>query len=378
VDAVSVLVLNAGSSTLKFTLFSGRSTEPMADGTVEEPTLEADLKDAVSGVLDAIRNDLASDPVVAVGHRVVHGGRVFTESVPIDDRVLEEIERLSDLAPLHNPPALAAIGAAQRAIPGVPHVAVFDTAFFADLPPDRHVYPLPYEWYAERGIRRFGFHGISHAYCAGRAAEFLGRSLIGFRAVTCHLGNGCSATATLGGKALATTMGFTPLEGLVMGSRAGSVDPGILLYTMERMGLSAGELDEILQRRSGLLGVSGVSSDFRAVQEAAKEGNRRARLALAIYANSVRSAIGALAVALGGVDALVFTAGVGENAASLREEICRGLACLGLRIDPERNRTLRPDADLAETGSSGRILVLHTREDLHIAREVLRVTGGDL
>ena len=375
---MSVLVLNAGSSTLKFTLFSGRSTEPIAEGTIEEPTLEVDLKDAVSGVLDAIRDDLASDPVVAVGHRVVHGGRVFTESVPIDDRVLEEIERLSDLAPLHNPPALAAIGAAQRAIPGVPHVAVFDTAFFADLPPDRHVYPLPYEWYAERGIRRFGFHGISHAYCAGRAAEFLGRPLTGFRAVTCHLGNGCSATATLGGKALATTMGFTPLEGLVMGSRAGSVDPGILLYAMERMGLSAGELGEILQRRSGLLGVSGVSSDFRAVQEAAKEGNRRARLALAIYADSVRAAIGALAVALGGVDALVFTAGVGENAADPREEICRGLACLGLRLDLERNRTLRPDAELAETGSSGRILILHTREDLHIAREALRVTGGDL
>jgi acetate kinase len=376
VDAVSVLVLNAGSSTLKFTLFSGRSSEPMAEGTVEEPTLESDLKDSVSGVLDAIRDDLASDPVVAVGHRVVHGGRVFTESVPIDDRVLEEIERLSDLAPLHNPPALAAIGAAQRAFPGVPHVAVFDTAFFADLPPDRHVYPLPYEWYAERGIRRFGFHGISHAYCAGRAAEFLGRPLAGFRAVTCHLGNGCSATATLGGKALATTMGFTPLEGLVMGSRAGSVDPGILLYAMERMGLSAGELGEILQRRSGLLGVSGVSSDFRAVQEAAKEGNGRARLALAIYADSVRSAIGALAVATGGVDALVFTAGVGENAASLREEACRGLACLGLRLDPERNRTLRPDADLSAPDASGRILILHTREDLHIAREALRVSGG--
>jgi acetate kinase len=261
-------------------------------------------------------------------------------------------------------------------MPGVSHVAVFDTAFFADLPPDRHVYPLPYDWYMERGIRRYGFHGISHAYCAGRAAEFLGRPPGGLRTVTCHLGNGCSATATLGGKAVATTMGFTPLEGLVMGSRPGSVDPGILLYAMERMGLSAGELGEVLQRRSGLLGVSGISSDFRAVQEAAKEGNGRARLALAIYANSVRAAIGALAVALGGVDALVFTAGVGENAADLREEGCRGLACLGLRLDPGHNRTLRPDADLSAPDSSGRILILHTREDLHIAREALRVSGG--
>jgi acetate kinase len=365
---VSVLVLNAGSSTLKFSLFAGRSTEVAADGIVEHPP-----KDAVAAILASIRNGLASDPVEVVGHRVVHGGRIFTESVPIDDRVLEAIARLSELAPLHNPPALAAIGAARRAIPGVPHIAVFDTAFFADLPPDRHVYPLPYEWYAERGIRRFGFHGISHAYCAGRAVEFLGRPPEGFRAVTCHLGNGCSATATLGGKAVATTMGYTPLEGLMMGSRAGSVDPGILLHAMERMGISRQELDEILQRRSGLWGVSGVSSDFRAVREAANAGNERAVLALAIYAHSVRAAIGALAVALGGVDALVFTAGVGENAAELRQEVCGGLACLGLRLDPDRNRTLHPDADLAAESSLGRILILRTREDLHIAREALRM-----
>lgn len=372
---MSVLALNAGSSTLKFSLFAGRSMELAADGIVEEPALKADLKEGVSAVLSAIRDRLASDPVVAVGHRVVHGGRAFTGSVPVDARVLEEITRLSELAPLHNPPAIAAIAAARTAVPGVPHIAVFDTAFFADLPAERHVYPLPYEWYSERGIRRYGFHGISHAYCAGRAAEFLGRQPEGFRAVICHLGNGCSASATLGGKAIATTMGFTPLEGMVMGSRAGSVDPGILIYAMERMGLSAGELGEVLQRRSGLLGVSGVSSDFRAVQEAAMEGNGRARLALSIYANSVRDAIGTLAVTLGGVDSLVFTAGVGENSAPLRGEVCRGLECLGLRLDPERNRALRPDADIAAAGTGGRILILRTREDLHIARETLRVTG---
>jgi acetate kinase len=368
--AVSVLVLNAGSSTFKFSLFSGRTTEVAADGIVEHPPM-----DAVPAVLASIRGNLAADPVEAVGHRVVHGGRAFTESVTIDDTVTGEIARLSELAPLHNPRALAAIGAARKEIPGIPHVAVFDTAFFADLPPDRHVYPLPYEWYAERGVRRFGFHGISHAYSAGRAAEFLGRPTEGFRAVTCHLGNGCSATATLGGKAVSTTMGFTPLEGLMMGSRAGSIDPGILLHALERMGLSADELDEILQHRSGLWGVSGVSSDFRAVQEAAKAGNGRAKLALAIYAHSVRAAIGALAVALGGVDALVFTAGVGENAGELRQEVCRGLACLGLRLDPGRNRLMRPDADLAAEDSPGRILILRAREDLHIARETLRVSG---
>jgi acetate kinase len=369
--AVSVLVLNAGSSTLKFSLFSGRSAAVAADGILEHPP-----RDAVAAILASIRKPLAADPVDAVGHRVVHGGRALTESVAIDDKVIEEIARLSELAPLHNPPALAAIAAAREAIPGVPQVAVFDTAFFADLPLDRHVYPLPYEWYAERGIRRFGFHGINHAYCAGRAAEFLGLPPEGFRVVTCHLGNGCSATATRGGKAVATTMGFTPLEGLTMGSRAGSVDPGILLHAMERMGLSAEELDEVLQRRSGLLGVSGVSSDFRAVQAAAKSGNRRAALALAIYAHSVRAAIGALAVALGGVDALVFTAGVGENAVDLRQEVCEDLAFMGLRLDPVRNRTLQPDSDLAAEDSRGRILILRAREDLHIAREALRALRG--
>jgi len=347
----------------------------MAEPGERSVVLDSGLADAVRAVLDAVQGDLAADPVVAVGHRVVHGGRAFTESVSIDARVAKDIARLSELAPLHNPPALAAIGAAQDAIHGVPHVAVFDTAFFADLPPDRHVYPLPYEWYAEHGVRRFGFHGISHAYCAGRAAGVIDRPREGFRAVTCHLGNGCSATATRGGRAVATTMGFTPLEGLMMGSRAGSVDPGILLHAMERMGLSAEELGEILQRRSGLWGVSGVSSDYRTVEDAAKEGHERARLALAIYANSVRAAIGSLAVALGDVDALVFTAGVGENAAELREEVCRGLGCLELVLDPGRNRTLRPDADIAASGSSGRILILRTREDLHIAREALRVAG---
>ncbi len=401
---MSVLALNAGSSTLKFVLFAGRSADVAAEGIVEEPpaepgagvarrvratlrvrragapgeraaTLDAGLADAVGAALEAIREELASDPVVAVGHRVVHGGRAFTGSTPIDDRVENEIGRLSELAPLHNPPALAAIGAARKALADVPHVAVFDTAFFANLPPDRHVYALPYEWYAERGIRRFGFHGISHAYCAARAAEFLGRPPEGFRTVTCHLGNGCSATAALGGKAVATTMGFTPLEGLVMGSRAGSVDPGILLHALERMGVAPAELAEILNRRSGLLGVSGVSSDFRTVQDAARQGDARARLALAIYANSVRAAIGSLAVALGGVDTLVFTAGVGENAADLREDVCRGLSCLGLRLDPARNASARPDADVAAEDSPGRILVLHTREELHIAREALRFSG---
>lgn len=400
---MSILVLNAGSSTLKFALFAGRTTRRIVAGIVEgtpaeeggrerrprstlrvrpeegearTAAVDGEPEEAVAAVLSEIRAELASDPVTAVGHRAVHGGKAFTQSTVIGPCVLDEIRRLSELAPLHNPPALAAIGAARRAIPGVPHVAVFDTAHFAALPPERHVYALPYEWYAEHGIRRYGFHGISHAYCARRAARFPSRPAEELKTITCHLGNGCSAAAAVGGKAVATTMGFTPLEGLVMGTRAGSVDPGILLHALERMGLSAAELGEVLQRRSGLLGLSGISSDFRTVQEAAEGGNGRARLALSVYADSVRSAIGSLAAALGGVDALVFTAGVGENAPALREEVCRGLSFLGLRLDPERNRTQRPDADVAADGSPGRILVLHTREDLFIAEETLRVSGA--
>jgi acetate kinase len=370
VGALSVFALNAGSSTLKFSLFAGGSEEILAGGTVEDPPEEA-----LGKIVGAARDAIAADPVVAVGHRVVHGGPRYTGSVQIDAGVEDEISRLSELAPLHNPAALAWIREARRVVPGVPHVAVFDTAFYAGLPPERHVYPLPYAWYEKAGVRRYGFHGISHAYCTARAAEFLRRPLEGFRCVTCHLGNGCSATATLGGKAQATTMGFTPLEGLMMGTRAGSVDPGILIYALERMGLSPRDLDKVLRQESGLLGVSGVSSDFRTVQQAANGGNERARLALAIYADSVRAGIGALAVATGGVDALVFTAGVGENAAELRAEVCRGLSCLGLHLDPGRNRNLRPDADLSQDGTIGRILALHTREDLHIAREALRVSG---
>jgi len=364
---VSVLSLNAGSSTIKYSLFSRQTLDRCAEGTLEDPPA-----DAVPNILARIRDRIEADPVVAVGHRVVHGGRHFRDSVRIDARVLGLISSLAKLAPLHNPPALRAIVAARRALPGVPHVAVFDTAFFADLPPERHVYPLPYAWYEDPGIRRYGFHGISHAYCSARAAEFLRRGDDGFRAVVCHLGNGCSATAVLGGKPVDTTMGFTPMEGLMMGTRAGSIDPGILFYAMERMGITEAELSDLLQRESGLLGVSGVSSDYRKVRDAAAGGHERSRLALAIYAHSIRKAVGALAVTLGGVDALVFTAGVGENAAELREEVCRGLDCLSLRLDPARNRDLRPDADLSADDSGGKILALHTREDLHIAREALR------
>lgn len=390
---MSILVINAGSSSVKFGLFDEQGAGETATGLIDwtaksgkadlvirskavgERRQACDVSDHAAAVKQAIRamQDAGPSAITAVGHRVVHGGTVFHESVRIDGRVKGEITRLSELAPLHNPPALEALTAAEAALPGVPHVAVFDTAFFAKLPPSAHVYPLPYEWYEAWGVRRFGFHGISHAYCARRAAEMLGRADDQLRLVTCHLGNGCSASAIRGGRAVATTMGFTPIEGLMMGSRPGSIDPGILLHVQRRHGISADQLHDVLNHRSGLLGVSGVSSDYRPVEEAAQQGHERARLALAMYAERVRSTIGALAVGMGGLDALVFTAGVGEHSAGLRASACAGLECLGLRLDAAKNAGCRPDADIAEGDSAVRILVMHTREEQMIAREVLRV-----
>jgi acetate kinase len=398
---VSILVINAGSSSLKFSLFEKDQVEARAAGAIDwqadgQPATvhlqaegcpperaAAEVRDYASAVSQALqllrdRHLLASpDAVSAVGHRVVHGGAHFRESVRIDPAVKAALAQLAEVAPLHNPPALAALAAAEAALPGVPQVAVFDTAFHATLPPAAFLYPVPYAWYEEWGVRRFGFHGISFAYCAGRAAQLLERPPAALRVVICHLGNGCSATAIRGGASVATTMGFTPLEGLMMGTRAGSVDPGALLYVQRQRGLSAAELDDLLNHHSGLLGVSGIASDYRSVEEAARKGHERARLALAVFAERVRAAIGALAVTLGGVDALVFTAGVGENSASLRATVCEGLACLGLRLDLERNGACRPDADVATADSAGRILVIHTREDLLIAREARRLTEGN-
>jgi acetate kinase len=395
---LSVLVINAGSSSLKFGLFDAEARGAQVSGLIdwtgskqraelvvrvgETEQLRTQLPASGHGaaVEEAVRRLTKSgsvsgcdEAITAVGHRVVHGGTRFRSSVRVDQEVKAAIRDLVELAPLHNPPALEGIEAAEKALPGVPQVAVFDTAFFASLPPRAYVYPLPYEWYADWGVRRFGFHGISHAYCAGRAAELLGAGASGSRIVVCHLGNGCSATAIRDGVAVATSMGFTPLEGLMMGTRPGSVDPGVLLYVQSHRGVNADELERTLNHGSGLLGVSGISSDFRQVEAAAGRGEERARLALEIYADRVRAAVGSLAVTLGGIDALVFAAGVGENSASLRAAACDGLECLGLRLDPSRNVACQPDSDVAAAESSARILVIHTREELLIARETLRV-----
>lgn len=397
---MSILVFNAGSSSLKFGLFEEDTYESIASGLID---WAADPRRAdfifLSGHADEVRSQVevpdyraavshivrslternlisrASRPSIKiVGHRVVHGGAVFRESILIDSGVKATISMLAELAPLHNPPAMEAIEAVEAAMPGVPQVAVFDTAFYARMPLSACIYPLPYEWYTDWGVRRFGFHGISHAYCAGRVAELLGRDLAGLRIVSCHLGNGCSATATRFGIPVGTTMGFTPMDGLMMGSRPGSIDAGILLYLHQRKGLSINQIDHALNHGSGLLGVSGVSSDFRKVVEAARQGNDRAHLAFEIYASRVREAIGALAVTMGGIDVLVFTAGVGENSAVLRASVCDGLECLGLILNPQRNDTCQPDANIAGDGSPAQILVIHTREDLMIARESSRLT----
>jgi acetate kinase len=388
---MSILVLNAGSSTLKFALFDQSARDELADGLVDwrgrgetatltfrspanddkESSAEvADYGEAVCWILGSLASNGFDDPIKVVGHRVVHGGTDFSRTTLIDDQVSQSLERISELAPLHNPPALTTIVAMRRVLPDATQVAVFDTAFFANLPHRAIIYPVPYQWFEQYGIRRFGFHGISHAYCASRAAELLKRQDdANLRLVICHLGNGCSATAVRGGQPIATTMGFTPLEGLMMGTRSGSVDPSILLHLLQQKGFDAAQLDESLNRHSGLLGVSGVSSDFREVEKAARTGNQQAQLAIDMFADRIRAAIGAFAVTLGGIDALVFTAGIGEHSATLRSRVCDGLQCLNLLLDEEKNHGIPEDFDIARTNSASRILPIRTREEQMIARE---------
>jgi len=304
----------------------------------------------------------------------VHGGE-FRSPVRIAPELRSRISALAELAPLHNPPGLETLAAAETELPGVPHVAVFDTAFHSTLPPAAHTYAVPERWTRGFGIRRYGFHGLSHAYCARRAGEMLARPVEELRLVICHLGHGCSAAAVLHGRSVDTTMGFTPLDGLMMATRSGALDPGIVLHVQLHHGLTAKEVDEALNHESGLLGVSGVSADMREVLESARAGDARARLAFDVYTHRVRQAIGALAVTLGGVDALVFTAGVGENSAEVRAAVCRGLECLGLELDAEINARGRTDQDVARRGAAARILVMATREDVTMLEEVRKVIG---
>jgi acetate kinase len=409
---MKILVLNTGSSTVKFSLVESAGEAALLDGLADWSASPAKLTlrragdaphetplnatthgAAVEHVLHELTQLLGgARDVAAVGHRIVHGGPVYTASVRIDETVKRTIADLTEMAPLHNPVNLEGIVAAQKAWPDVPHVAVFDTAFHATIPAAVHTYAVPYAWASEWKLRRYGFHGLSHAYCADRAAKMLGRPLTlpsppsnggegrvrgtGLRLVICHLGNGCSVTAVRDGRSVDTSMGFTPLDGLVMGTRSGAVDPGLLLHVLRHKGLSLDDLDRVLNRESGLLGVSGLTSDMRQLLEAARQGNERARLALDVFVHRLRQTIGAMVATLGGVDALVFTAGIGEHAAEVRAAACAGLGCFGVEIDPVANATCRPDADIAPPGAKCRALVIATREDLTIVRETVRVLGG--
>ncbi|MEA5601024.1 acetate kinase [Nostoc sp. UHCC 0252] len=396
---MKILVLNAGSSTQKSCLyeiadeaFSTEASQPLWEGkinwTQDRGVAEIEVKTATGATLqETISNDSPQahltymlhtltdgatkvidrlSEIDVVGHRIVHGGQDYRDSVVITEDVKKAIASLSNLAPAHNPIALEGIEAIEEISKDVTQIAVFDTGFHATIPDAAAIYPGPYEW-VEQGIRRYGFHGISHQYCSQRAAQILGREVPLERLITCHLGNGCSLAAIKNGCSIDTTMGFTPLEGLMMGSRSGSVDPGILIYLLRYCDYSVEKLDEILNKASGLKGISGVSSDMRQVREAIAQGNSRAQLAWDIYVHRLRSNIGAMLTSLGGLDALVFTAGVGENSAEIRQAACEGFGFLGLKLDLQKNQQQPVDEDIATTDSAVRVLVIHTQEDWAIA-----------
>ncbi|MDQ6704876.1 MAG: acetate/propionate family kinase [Acidobacteriota bacterium] len=365
---MNILVLNAGSSSLKISLFDPNERS----SAIWETHADIDPGDLH---LDALL-ETRTNKFDAVGHRIVHGGSVFRKSTLITPGARQAIKGLRELAPAHNAIELQGIEAIDRILgPAIPQIAVFDTAFHATLPPEAYVYPGPYEW-LDQDIRRYGFHGISHQYTSRRAAEILGRDSKSLRLITCHLGNGCSLAAIRDGVSIDTTMGFTPLEGLMMGSRSGSIDPAILLYLLNNRGHDAAQLARVLNQESGLKGISGVSEDMREVLKAKEEGNPRAQLAFDMYVHSVRSHIGGMLGSLGGLDALIFTAGVGENCAPLRAAVCEGLGFLNLKLDLEKNEQSPPDQNIALPDSMRPVLIVHTRENWEIALECIRVLNA--
>jgi acetate kinase len=396
---VDILVINCGSSSIKYRLFDMRTETELASGLIErigeklsdisfqsngsKGKLNEHISDPEAGVRVVLRllteagdkPPLKSiDEIDGVGHRVVHGGDRFYDSVTIDPQVVDAIFGFCELAPLHNPANLAGIEAAMHVLPGKPQVAVFDTAFFQTMPPPAYVYAVPYEWYKEKRIRRYGFHGTSHKYVSLLAAELLKKPAPNL--VTLHLGNGCSASCIRGGKAIDQTMGLTPLEGLMMGTRSGDIDPAIIFH-MTRQGLSMEQIHKALEKSGGLQGVSGVSRDLRDVKAAADEGNERAALAIDVFAHRVRKYVGAFMFELGHCDAVVFTGGIGENAAFMRAKILEGAAPLGLELDAERNaeRSHGP-MRISKEGSRVQAWVIPTNEELMIARDTSRLIGA--
>ena len=396
-----VLVLNAGSSSQKSCLYDlGESipdtplkpvwsadidwtSEQQGILTIESNDREREIKledrdTALKVLLDTLVEGETKvldslDEIDVVGHRVVHGGAKYSEPTIINDDVKKAIADLIPLAPSHNPANLEGIKTIEEILPEIPQVAVFDTAFHTTIPEHAKVYPIPYK-YHEQGIQRYGFHGTSHQYCAHRTAQILQQPLKNLKIVTCHLGNGCSLAAIKDGVCIDTTMGFSPLEGLMMGTRCGSIDPQILIYMMQEYDLDAAEIDRILNKESGLLGVSGVSNDLRNIVKAIEEGNTQAQLAYDIYLHYLKKAIGAMVASLNGLDVLVFTAGVGENQCMLREKTCGGLSYLGLKLEPAKNLTEPVDENIAASDSQVKVLVIHTQEDWAIATSAVAVT----
>ena len=343
--------------------------------------ISAEIPDHSVGIqmaLDALTNEEygvidSMDEIDAVGHRVVHGGERFTDSVLISDDVLNGIEACAEIAPLHNPPNLYGIKACMRLMYNTPQVAVFDTAFHQTMPKVAYLYGLPYEMYVKYGLRRYGFHGTSHKYVAQQAAEMMGEHMSDLRFITCHLGNGASIAAIKYGKSIDTSMGYTPLEGLVMGTRSGEIDPAIIPFLMEKENMNAQQIDDYLNRLSGILGISGLSSDFRDLESAANRGDERSQLAIDIFAYKVKKYIGGYVAAMGGVDAIIFTAGLGENSPFMRDKICNGLEYLGTRIDPELNKLRGKQMEISIKRARVKIFVIPTNEELVIARDTLNI-----
>ena len=368
VARVKALALNAGSSSLKAALYD---VEPGAALAAPGGALWEAAVDGGPGAARALLADLPDD-VAVVGHRIVHGGARFHAPAPLTEEVKDEVRAMAELAPLHNAAGLEGVAVAEERFPDAAQIAVFDTAFHAGLAPAAHAYAGPHEW-LERGLRRYGFHGINHEYAAHRAAELLGRPLDELRLITCHLGSGCSLAAIRDGRSVDTTMGFTPLEGVVMGTRSGSLDPGLVLHLLREEGASVDGLDRVLHHDSGLRGLSGRSGDLREVLAA---GDDRAALALGVYVHRLRFHIGAMLGALGGLDAVVFTAGVGEHAAEIRAAALEPFAFLGLAARRRRNAHAEPDCDVADEGSPVRALVIRAREEWAIARSAVQLAGA--
>lgn len=394
---MKVLVINCGSSSLKYQLINMENENVLAKGLVERIGIEGsiltqkvndekyvieqpmkDHKVAMKLVLDALvdkEHGVISDmsEISAVGHRVVHGGEKYAGSVLIDENVMEALQECVKLAPLHNPPNIIGINACRELMPSTPMVGVFDTAFHQTLPEEAFVYPLPYELYTEYGIRKYGFHGTSHRFVSMTAAQMMGKNIEDLKIITCHLGNGASLSAVKGGKSVDTTMGFTPLAGVAMGTRCGDIDPAIVPFLVKETGMSIEEVDNLMNKKSGVFGVSGVSSDFRDIENAAKDGNKRAELALDVFHYRVRTSIGAYAAALNGVDCIVFTAGLGENSITSRAEICDGLQYLGVNIDAEKNNVRGKATEISTADSTVKVFVIPTDEELMIARDTKEI-----